>query len=803
MRVRNIIYIITAFLLVIGSAVALDVGLDVSPSGEAWVEEKITVSSTCDSDASVYGKITGERIANLPQFTYSDHHETSFYPSLLLNTLNGGIYEINVTCEKDGDSNSETTTINLYGLSVDILNPKTNDMKVYYPGDNLNIELNFAKDGEALYNNVEFKVKLGDTTIFDTESGDIAVYNSQTENWEIVTRIPETSLGTYDVTVLAKYKNHEVTKTSYNAIEVKPLIDVEIIKPLTISPYKLSGSEDMNIALKILYKSNPVSMKDISGFSAKLDDIDLTIKDVLYSENNWTLIINIPEFKPSKDTYNLDIYVNYKGIEVKARDSIPLQFLLKFEGNILDASGLPIVDAEIKLEGFNFEEKSVTGSSGNYSLRVPPGTYDIEMLLPEMKAKLFGVELTNEDGVFGSATDLIRYDHSLDTTVDDMTVAKLVALEFGLPFDKAYIEIPYMDSSIMDEEKITVLKCGEWNFGRRSCLGSWKDIDIEVDTIRNVVSFEVDSLSAFVITEEKTISLDAQIDKDNYYLGEDVKITGSVKDDRGNGVSGAEVSYSVKDATITGLVTTDASGSFTVTFKAPDKVGSFDVEVSAKKDSYSTKKVIKTFKTYKKEGLVISSPSSIEASLDESYSMKFTIENNGQKSIRYIELTVDGLPSDWYDLSVNRIGELNEGESKEIELTILIKKENCEVVECKSQYSLVLTADSDETTVTQPLTLNLKGLEVKKPEEGGITGFFAGITGFFAEQLQNLAIIVLIVIALFFVDTKRRNIKIPKTSSLKLFHLNKVKSETLKSRRESKKSKKPEKLRVRVSRSSL
>ncbi len=773
----SLLMVLFGILVLSTTASASGVGLTVTPSGEAWVEEVVTVTSSCDSGSNVYGKISGPMIANLPSFSYDGQQWTSsFYPSLLLNTLDGGSYEINVTCE-NGGIESESEALTLYGLFLVPLSPKTNEFKVAYPGEDLKVVLNFSRDSSPI-NNAEFKVKLGNTVIFDSESGDIPVFNSLTQLWEISARIPEyTSTGDYDLTIEAKYKEHIISEVVYNAVEVRSSVEVNIVEPLSLYPFRLSESNDVPLVLTIKYKSEPVSKYDVQGFVAKLEDQDLLIKEISYSPSNWSLLVNIPEFTPRKDVYNLDIYVNYKGELVKSVNSLPIQFLMKFEGTLVDATGTPVSGAEIKIKGGGIEERSVTGSSGNYSISIVPGVYDLELYLPEMSARISDVNLSSTE--YLSATDLIKYDYSSQDTVDGMPVAKLVALEADLEFDEAYIEIPYMDSRVTDEDSIRVLACHEWNFGRRTCLGEWEELDADINTVRNIVSFEIDRFSAFAITEAETLLLDASFDKSEYKPDETATITGRVTSAMGEVIKSARITYEVEETGEKGSTTTDDSGSFMFEIKTPSSKGIFNVDINAEKSPYAPAELTISREVTERKSLTISVDSSIDLQLYEEKSLIFRVSNTGDADLRSIEFALEGINSEWYSLSRTRIEELRKGEEREVTITFQIPKDFCSRYECKSQYSVTIRADSDEASTSKAFTLNLIGLE--KPS----------VTGFFAFNLTNVAIVIALLVVIVLLEKKRRGFK---PSGFKNFRyhfrrkerlslvssLNKIKSEIVK-----------------------
>ncbi len=743
MRLESLLIAILGLILLSSAAFAADI--TVTPSGEAWIEEVVTVTSSCDSGSNVYGKFSGPMIANLPPFSYDQDWTASFYPSLLLNTIEGGKYKINVTCE-NGGLNTYTEGITLYSLSLEPVSPQKNDLKVTYPGEDLKVTLNFSRDNTPI-NNADFKLKLGNTVIFNSKSGDIPVFNSQTNMWEISARIPEyASMGTYDLTIEGSYKDHTMTEVIYNAIEVRSAAEVRIVEPLSLYPYRLSESRDVPLTLTVNYKSQHISRMDVRGFIAKLGDQELLIKEIKYSPSNWSLLVNVPEFTPRKEVYDLNIYVDYKGNLVKSQNSLPIQFLTKFEGFLIDASGTPISGAEMKLKGKGIEETSITDEAGNYSMTMTPGTYDLELNLPELRAKIIGINLSSGDSFMGPVYDPIRYDYSSNNQVDGLTVAKMVALELGMEFDHAYMELPYSDSKVMNEEEISLLACHDWNFGRRTCLGEWEELDIEINTVRNIVIFTAERLSGFVVTEPESLVLEASFDKDIYKPGERMSITGRVIDSSGKEVGGVNIEYELEKTSENGSATTDDSGSFNIDLNAPDDIGEFKVGIDIEKAPYTSTQTTLSREVKRTRGLEISVADYFELPLDQSKTLTFKVMNTGGVDLYDVILSLEGIDSQWYSLNKDQIGQLLEGERMDVTLNFEIPDGYCEEYDCKSEYTVNIRADGQQTSASQALTLNLPYMEDQP----------TGTGGFFAFDMANVALVVALLAVIALIELKRR-----------------------------------------------
>lgn len=661
--------------------------------------------------------------------------------SLLQSTMEEGSYDLIMYC----GSESETRTININKLQLS-LHSSSPSYDILYPKDIIKIIAYFGLNGNLITNRVSFDIYLGERlTVLE------AIPNIPNNYWEIKARIPDDfdSFGVSDMRLNATYDGHTLTTMIYNYAEVKDLLSVDIINPSLLYPYRLTDTTDINITIKVSYRSMPLSPSSLLDFEAKLNSNDLTIRNIEYKDpSTWILSINIPQTKPSDDKYNLDIFVTYNGIRKKSR-SLPIQFVLLFEGNVVDASN-SAVGTEIRLKGTNIEERILTDSSGYYRAEILPGEYEVELILPDLRARLSNVLISSPEDLFSTVHNVIRYDFFQG----DRT--KTFFIEFNLPFDKIYIAIPYKDLDF-NENEIVVYRCRNWNFFQRFCSSDWERISADIDNVKNLISLELNSLSAFSVSERNSLNLDIDLSKDNY-AGDDATLTGRALDNKNNTVSNVKVDYS---GVASGSVMSDSSGRFTIEFKAPDIEGEHHLTLEAKKDTYISVKKTVSFNIIKKKSMKITVPSSIDLDLGSASSMNIIIKNNGQADLKDIDIIIENIPPRWYKLSETKIDELRIGEDSVVAMNLSI---DCS--DCKEQYDVLVRAEN-EVVATNSFTINLN-----IPEKPPVTGFFIDLS-------SNQYLIIIVLILLAFLIYRKINIKIGTKNRSVLADLDDIKNKAL------------------------
>jgi len=723
---------------------------------EVWLNEDnmIYISFECSANANVSGNVTGAGYSmQLPSFTETPYINYSTYNTIVNLNIQGepvNPYKVTVFCAKNSSQAMAEKYFSIYRLTALIAGitiPSGNPTDVIYTSDYLLIKVGVIENGQALTAGVNFSV-----SIDGRQLGLISQPRDLSNLWELEVNVPMDfePVDNKPLRLNAVYNGHSVSTTSDKYLNVKPSLSVEIIDPSLLNPYRLTDTADINITVSVSYRSMPLSSSSVLDFEAKLNNNDLTIRNIEYEDpSNWIVSVNIPEMTPSNEKYYLDIFATYESIRRKSR-SLPIQFVLLLEGNVVDADN-SAVETEIRLKGSSIEEIISTDGSGYYRTEILPGEYEVELIFPDMRAKLSNVLISSSEDLFSTTHNVIRYDFfSGDYT-------KTFFLEFNLPFDNVYIVIPYKDSDF-DENEIVVYNCKSWNFAQRSCKENWKKISADIDKVKNLISLELNSLSAFAINERNSLNLDVSLEKD-HYAGDDVILTGNTLDNKNNTVSDVKINYS---GAASGYIISDSSGRFTIRFKVPDSEGEHHLTLEAKKDTYISMKKTVSFNVIKKKSLLVTVPGSINIELGLESSIDIIVMNNGQVDLENIDISIENIPPRWYKLSKKRIDKLDIGRNSVVVMDILI--DDCE--DCKDQYDVLVRAENDVST-TNSFIINLNLPEEKSP----VTGFT-----FLENSQPYLIIIVFIFLALLIY--RKFNIKTGRKNSV-LADLNEIKSEAL------------------------
>jgi hypothetical protein len=325
-----------------------------------------------------------------------------------------------------------------------------------------------------------------------------------------------------------------------------------------------------------------------------------------------------------------------------------------------------------------------------------------------------------------------------------------VIVEFALNYSDVEIQMEYDDSKVLNETSLQVYACHNWNFGARACVGEWEEVDAEFDTVRNIAKFKLQELSAFVIGEREKLSIEASLDKLEYSLGEEIKITGVVRTERGFKVSNAEISYEIPGTDISGKEKTNENGAFIITLNAPNKEGSFKLLVSASKSSFKTSTVELEFSTYKKKELTLVTPDSVTIWSNNNNTIEISLINTGQETMNDVEISVSGVPSNWLDFQPKKIHEIKPSEEKIIKISIFPKDPTMD------SYLITVKAASGEISTTSEFTIVPKEREEVEAQQKEETKPLTGLIYLPNVDLKSLNVkkviyIVIPIIILIFV----------------------------------------------------
>ena len=727
MTIKNAYIFITAALLLASFGRAITVDNIQINSSNPWIEQvgensyapaSILISVQCSennvnpSDLSVSGIITYKSLTYQPKdFVYDS--ETDLF-KLNYQTTTPGIYSINITCSYNSSSVSELKEFEVKKLTGDIILPPGNPPYSIYVGQNfetpVEVELFVESNTKTSPLNPTFKVYLEQFGQKYQLSGEIA-FDQNTQHFIINPFVSseyselDTSMF-YNLLIDIEYfdagEKHSYEIIKRNVVKIQSPLELHILDVNDGGSMEYATSGALTIHYSMFYNKNIIQDLDQSDFFVYLVDEDgkrtanLEIANFSYNTQTGTGYIKakLPQYEPG--VYRLFLASNYMPSVsgVLAESKRPVKFILPFSGKIVDANNRA-VGGKIRLTKDGETKEIMLGNMGEYFTPVLPGNYTMVLQFGALKATLKGVYI--KSGI----NDAIRFDSfSGHEDIPGISVASLVVLEIAsdLEFSGADLQIYYNASKVADEQRIEVYTCHNWNFDRRLCSGEWERIDKPIiDTTTNMVQFNVSAFSAFVIGERKSLHFDANIVKKDYFMGDTIPISGKVLDSNGNPIEDASVYASL--GSVNESAKTDIGGFFTINLKAPMYEGSLKLTLRAEKDPFLPTESSVFIDLSRKTELSILSPETIDISEGKTNSVNITIENTGQTNLSDITVSIEGIPSEWYQLIPTTISAMNPKDSDKVTLKVLVPAGYCSSHECKKFYLINVVAKSKETKI--------------------------------------------------------------------------------------------------------
>ena len=233
----------------------------------------------------------------------------------------------------------------------------------------------------------------------------------------------------------------------------------------------------------------------------------------------------------------------------------------------------------------------------------------------------------------------------------------------------------------------------------RLCSSEWKEIKRDLDTLHNRVSFETASLSGFVIGERLKLNIEMNTGKSTYHPGERIKVTGMIKS-TGKSVKDADVFYTLNGTS--GQTKTDSNGVFSFEIDAPEEEGKYILYITASKSFYALSAANIELLVERKKDLSIVTPLSAQAEENSFTEFEISVINTGQAVLHDLEISVHGIPAEWFTIEPKRLAELDAG--KEIKLNLsLFPPEGA-----KGSHVVDISVKSDEINATESFALNIR-----------------------------------------------------------------------------------------------
>jgi hypothetical protein len=371
------------------------------------------------------------------------------------------------------------------------------------------------------------------------------------------------------------------------------------------------------------------------------------------------------------------------------------------------------VSAQIRFLSNGVEKlKLLTDSSGYYSGNIPSCTYDIQATFPQSVLYLY-------DAIVNSFDDPIKHYYSSSSAGEGLNAAGLYVYEVLLSYSKASIEMRYNEGNALDEKSLRVYKCDDWNNAKNLCSGSWRLVEAVVDTGKNTAFVNTTILSAYAVGTLKQLSIDFNLNKEEFYLKDLVKLKGMVVDEVRNPVSNTSVSVYVQNTNINMETFSDNNGIFSLEFLSPETEGDYTLVLSAEKSPYLSFNSSTNLEIAKSKEISIIFPDTVKIGQGESSVQDFTLVNIGQSDLYNLNISLSGISNEYYTLQSN-IEKLPVGEQKKLSIyfsipvnvslgtsSVNLKVSNSEVFKEKTFGFTIL--DKNQTTTTVVSTTGLFG----------------------------------------------------------------------------------------------
>lgn len=622
------------FLFIVSAVFATPIigNITITPSDNLWLGESATINLNCEDSSieDVYTNIVGPSIS-LPtmHFTNIGGNYTLTVSKDYLDRI--GQFDATIYCRNSINETSSTVKsffVSNLTSSINAITPSPS-----YVGETVEIDVVVKMNGAALSSGVVFNVSLNG----QLKSLKMMPAYDSNKGWILKIDSPATN-GIYNLRVDAFYDRTSVA--AYSSLDIRN--DVEFIIT-DIDKDKVKSDDNITVTLSALRRGSVIDLNE-NNVDIKINSVDALITGVSRHDNLFDVKIIAPSL--SSGSYQLDAYMTTNGSSYS--DSEPIDYIVTIDGSITDANSKAL-STQIKFIQSSATKLILnTDAYGHYTGSIPPGTYDLDISFPKSKLYL-------HDVVINSFDDPIRYFYGDDFNVEGIRNAGLYDYELDLSYTSADLEMEYNEKNVVDEDNLRIFKCSDWNIGKKICNSNWVEVAGELDTVRNGMKMTSSTLSGFVIGEVKNILVEFGPDKDEYYLGDSVKIRGIVKDDEGNIVSNASISVQMKNTQTKYTAVADTNGVFSIGLPQVNDEGTYTFTLTAKKSPFIDFKGEESFNVTKKKSVYIDFPETVRIERGGNLTQKFDIVNNGQADISNIEISLEGLPENYYSIESNNI----------------------------------------------------------------------------------------------------------------------------------------------------
>ncbi len=646
------------FLLIFLSTVYAKPVIDVAVEPqELWLNDKVMVSFNCSDGDSPIQKIEVMFLEPImiPNSSLDIQKSDNYYFYLDLVYPYPGRYEFQIYCESN--NTEENSTLDRFDFFVHNVSAVIESIKPgkIYEGDEIKAYVRIKKDDVDLNasDKLTFKIFLDGLQIQPSTP----IYYESSKGWVISFFA---GVGKHKLKILASLDEKE--------IEMEKEIIVQ--KSIELSFLNIDKTEvfsDDVVTLKFLAREREYKIDNSSlSISVLLDGANVTFNYSVIDSLDGSLIeIKVKMPKLDVGEHTLSTRVSYKGESLKKE--VKVINPLKVEGRFVNHDGL-VFNGKIKFKKDGFEKVLSTNSSGYFSGFVPKGEYDLELEIKDYP-NYPGAKIVLNNAKIEAFDDKIVFDVLRGVNIEGLGLGGVYLIEMNLSFSKAKLELVYEKRKILNESEIIVYKCEDWNFAKMECNGELEEIDAVIDKDKNVVRFEQNSFSVFIISYRKRLLLNLMTDKKNYNLKDAVMVFGYVQDDEGRYLEDVGVSIRFYGGNAY-FAKTDKNGYFSQQLIAPDREGIFRIDVKAEKSKFIPDEKTAEINVTKSRKLVLFIDDSYRVYEGENITIPLKIINTGQADIPLARINISGLPENFRIISNKDELDIKSGEERESPIKI-------------------------------------------------------------------------------------------------------------------------------------
>jgi len=466
------------------------------------------------------------------QIIYSDTENIEIQPgnneNILLSynatTIPSGterLVNITLTLQNPNQNNPPTTDIQINLTTIDyhvnILSPTTEN-KLYNLtyNDSITINATASMSGINITENITWIPTISDSICLNINQN----YSNISDTWIITCNIPNIiDAWTHDLKLKGIYEDMEYTAIQSDSIHYKDISPPTLTNIDSESIDLTTGDGSMTITLNITDNTN-ISGEGIGVIITYPNGTNSSVLPVIIVEE-YSLIQPGPQETEddqieqgiytftitnlTKGDYDLTYFIpDENGNLLETTDWFEVFTPTTFNGNVLNNNNEPIntnfnlyrPNKYIKLASFTTEE------DGTYNITngsIHNRTYDIEIRSINHTIFLKEVEL---DGTINDIIDLYEIQNEEITLPGDTKelIGIAVSSQLTNPVD---IHLDYNNTlENIDEDKIKIFKCADWNFTGKTCPSSWAMLaDSTPYKTQDIVSASSSSFSAYAAGE--------------------------------------------------------------------------------------------------------------------------------------------------------------------------------------------------------------------------------------------------------------------------------------------------------------